>query len=417
MTLNKVCNQNIDCRNGSDEWYCSLPLIQNSYCSQIAFNYYSCDFQSLSPNSSNVSNDTLQKNSFKNLNILKIQNLMSYHSKFSISNFLELNILIIEKSEVMTNISNFHFPNLIYLSVIQSKLTQHSNIFKYQLRKLQYLDITNNPISSLSFLHNINSINLLTLDVSSTKIYYITRFVTSIITKLKILKASNCDFKKIETIAFSHLQHLVELHLNKTKLPLDSHYSIIKWTKQLKFIASDYFLLCCLVWKKVNDNLKCLPSSSIYMSCSNLLNSSLKRFVQWAFGILGCLTNAISLVQILMFGGFAKYYRLLLNFGDFSTSIYVLLIAVFDLFYDGIYLENAEYWTNSIICKFLGTLMTFSLCLSSFTMLCVTIERHQAVVRPLKSSFFLLYKQYIVGIIVVTCLLLSVLPFMANNVS
>lgn len=136
---------------GSDELHCDdLPKF-NKYCETFRIYSIFCDFS----NKKYISQNSIIF--FKKYSEIKIINGNKYFVNGK--NSLSLKILTLIKSysifEKFNNFSNF-FPNLIYLSIIKSNMNKTESDY---LKKLQYLDLSFNPINDISIINNFSCLN------------------------------------------------------------------------------------------------------------------------------------------------------------------------------------------------------------------------------------------------------------------
>lgn len=71
-----------------------------------------------------------------------------------------------------------------------------------------------------------------------------------------------------------------------------------------------------------------------------------------------------------------------LAIGDLLMGLYLLVIAVVDLHYRGVYNIYDKGWRDSALCQFAGFLSTFSSELSVFTLTVITVDRFVAIIFP-----------------------------------
>ncbi|XP_069106644.1 G-protein coupled receptor GRL101-like [Argopecten irradians] len=76
-------------------------------------------------------------------------------------------------------------------------------------------------------------------------------------------------------------------------------------------------------------------------------------------------------------------FTLNLAISDLLMAIYMLIIGVIDVYYNGVYAWNDQEWRNSILCTIAGVLSTVSSEMSTFLILLVTIDRLIVVMFPL----------------------------------
>lgn len=329
-----------------------------------------------------------------------------------------LNIVYFDIQDIFLS-NNFTFPslsNLIYLHIVNASLTASNSIFSIKLKKLQYLNISHNLINSIDFLNFYQCRHLYKFDISFTKINSFLIKHSKEIKNLKILKMINCKIDTISPQLFSKFQELNYLYLFGTKLPTKVLTNIAKNLKKLKLVVGNSFAICCLIWKYLSSYINCQPSSAAFHTCSTLISSNFKRAIYWSFGIIGFIGNVTSLWLTLKSLKSSKFFPLLLILGDLLTSLYVLFIAIADIYFLGNYLENDIHWRKSPFCQILGTSITFSLIISNIGMVLMTIERHQAVTNPFMKSFFFIHSKEIIPIAIAFAILVSFIPLLFNSV-
>ena len=77
-----------------------------------------------------------------------------------------------------------------------------------------------------------------------------------------------------------------------------------------------------------------------------------------------------------------------LAIGDFFMGGYLLIIAVVDSYYRGVYIIYDRSWRNSDLCRFSGFISTFSSELSVFTLTVITLDRLVCIIFPLRVRAF-----------------------------
>lgn len=110
------------------------------------------------------------------------------------------------------------------------------------------------------------------------------------------------------------------------------------------------------------------------------------------------LTQSIAHILLSMFLILQVHSFLITNLaiGDFFMGVYLLIIAVVDTYYRGIYSIYDKIWRESFLCKFAGFISTFSSELSVFTLTVITIDRLICIIFPLKVKRLGLKKAFVV---------------------
>lgn len=211
-------------------------------------------------------------------------------------------INIHNNSKYIHQIKNSQFPNLFFLKITNCSFDENHSFIRNKLEKLQLLDLSLNPINSLQFFHEIQCYELRFLDISSTKITSISVLNVKYFKKLERLFIVNCKLIEIDRDSFKILSNLQVLLFNNTFIENDIGNIELSSLKRIRYVKSDYFKLCCLFLKyeKESEDFNCNPSYSEFRSCSDLINTNLKKILYWIFGVLGCLWN-FSLILLVSF--------------------------------------------------------------------------------------------------------------------
>lgn len=99
--------------------------------------------------------------------------------------------------------------------------------------------------------------------------------------------------------------------------------------------------------------------------------------------------------------------------GDFFMGVYLMIIAVVDTYYRGIYMVHDRFWRESPMCKFSGFLSTLSSELSVFTLTLITLDRLICIIFPFRMKRLGLKEAKIVMLILwIFVILLSVIPLL-----
>lgn len=324
-----------------------------------------------------------------------------------------LNIFRIEKNDKIKKWKNISIPNILNISFVNNKMENIDFIKNEKLEYLQYLNLSKNPLKSIDFLNKILMKNLFLIDFSSTKINKINEKNFKNLNKLKIIRMENIQLKIIIKNPSKYLLKVEYFYLKNTFYPSKYIKNLMEFSKNLKFVEGEKFQLCCLLFKILkNKEIFCKPKPSDFFTCDNIIPTKFMRILFWIFGIFGVFGNIFSVIILLITKKKSKLFRFSLSLGDFLTSIYVLSIAIVDLKYSGeSYLLNEEIWRESLSCSILGTLLTFSLILSSMAILFIAIERYESVKNPFSIPKIMKYKYFFFAFILFLSILLSFIPF------
>lgn len=403
--IDQVCNNIIDCVYGSDELLCQYHNFSQTNCYEKSPSFIIC-------NSDYSQRNTFSEKKFinKTLNfqaIRKIEIINDTTNFFRNSYYLVY--LSVRKTAELFSHESVKFQNLIFLSLHDNRLNEFP--LKTPLKILQYLNISNNPLGSLYFLKSIQVFYLLVLDISYTSIEIIEFSNFKNLVQLRELIILNVPLKIIEKGAFSHVFSLKFLILKKTKLKFKGYYYVYKYLSDIQTIEADDFRFCCLFWRFIRRNIICSPNVGYFFTCDNLISSMLKRMFYWLLGLASFFGNISAFFLAFHLKRLKGTYQLTLIMSDFLVSMYLLSIAITDVFYGNDYLQNDYVWRSSILCHLLESMMIFSLLLSNISMCLITIERYLIVANPMKKSFVTLKQNYFVFIAVIFCLILIILYF------
>lgn len=376
ISLKNVCNNIINCFDGSDELFCHVGEFENKNCQIKNFTEIFCLFD---------------KQENKSLDIPKNFYRLTIIGDFQLinSNIYNLFLFIyVENSKKFIKLINMlNLSNIVYLTIINSNLKSSELINLQNLYLLQYIDLSKNSIKTLNFLANFHSKYLLTLNIS---------------------------FNEITSLEFyTLLENLEILEVKGLILPIN----IIKDLKNLKYINGDSFYLCCMLWNINGKDKKCNPSYTRFHSCSKIIKSFSLSILIWIFGCIGFLLNIILFLFNLFPLKKLKFYFLLLFFGDILMSIYLLILSTFNLYLNENNITEKAGWQNSFICQFMGTIMTCSIILTIGSMLMITLERYQVIKNPFNKKH-LKNKSNIISLFLLSIsILMSSLPFLYESVS
>ncbi|CAK8693080.1 unnamed protein product [Clavelina lepadiformis] len=132
------------------------------------------------------------------------------------------------------------------------------------------------------------------------------------------------------------------------------------------------------------------PFSSRY----HLIANPILRAIVWIMGVLAICGNGIVVIsEIRQLGRFESAsmranHLLVLNLAvaDFFMGIYLLMLAIMDAIFSGVYCVNSLRWLSSATCLTMGVLVVFSSECSVVTMILLTSLRLYIILKPFKAS-------------------------------
>lgn len=292
------------------------------------------------------------------------------------------------KGEMNEILNDAKFPNLVYLSLKNTLINENLNFFKMnKLKMLQNLILVKNRIKSLKFLKNFESKNLMTLDVSFTKIEILEGDVFESFKNMKKLIISNLNIKIIEKFDKFRVESLI---LNKSRMNLmDFNENFIKNVSELKrIIGEESYIICCMAKEYVDENVECELNMGFFSSCHRLISQFSTRIIHWIFGIFGFIINSISFILSFTSKNHTKFFRIFLNLDDLIISSYILSLAVIDTIFAAKvdFLKSLINWLKSPLCDVFENLVTFSLVSSSGLFFLLVLSLYLMVINPFKKS-------------------------------
>ena len=136
---------------------------------------------------------------------------------------------------------------------------------------------------------------------------------------------------------------------------------------------------------------ECLPEPDQFSSCKDLMRNQVLRILIWIFGLSALLGNGFVIVWRLIHKRKERKVKiskvqsiLVLNLalGDGLMGVYMMIIALADVYYRGVYIVYAEEWQKSIVCKLAGLLSVLSSQTSVFLMTVISIDRFLSIFFP-----------------------------------
>ncbi|ESO99179.1 hypothetical protein LOTGIDRAFT_142042, partial [Lottia gigantea] len=328
----------------------------------------------------------------------------------------------------------FHeFTRLTYLDLSHNNLHfLPENSFK-SLWRLSTLNLANNVLTEIRNETFLGLGNLRQLFLSGNKIRYIHPDSFVGLSHLRTLDLSNQDINIIPQNAFNGLRNVYNLNLSNnhieyvsdgafnglTKLYLlDLSHNAINLIEEnvfhgipnLRTLHTDEYRFCCLA----TDVDQCYPEPNEFSSCEDLMSNYILRISIWILGMVAGFGNLLVIgwrARDLRGGKVHSFLITNLAIGDFFMGIYLLIVAVVDSYYRGVYIVHDKAWRNSDLCRFAGFLSTLSSELSVFTLTVITLDRLICIIFPLKMRRLSLKESFLVMLgvwLVVLCL--SVLP-------
>ncbi|VVC28732.1 Hypothetical protein CINCED_3A011872 [Cinara cedri] len=297
---------------------------------------------------------------------------------------------------------------LVHLDLRNNSITHLEPFMFSMLLRLKTLNLQNNNITILQN-GSFNGLNRLTgLHLNGNKIRKLNSFAFVGLYDLLTLDLSNQNISVIEPDAFSGLRKLISLDLKFNSLThirdgtfrgmpqvvfLDlAHNPGLKviepdvfytMESSLKTLATTAFRFCCLAPFVT----QCTPLPDEFSSCEDLMSNIVLRVCIWILAVVAISANLMVIVYRAKYQHNNQVHSFLivnLALSDVLMGSYLLIIAVVDWYYRGVYIIHDADWRNSTMCNVAGFLSTFSSELSVFTLTVITLERLLVIIFPFK---------------------------------
>ena len=306
------------------------------------------------------------------------------------------------------NVDVYSIGHLFYPYISVSVLFSHSFRLANTIstfNKAKYLKLNHNGFSQIC--HTFLSNSIILLDLSYNFVKNMKKHCFVALSLLKSLTLSSNYITTIEMHAFCELTGLIFLDLSNNFLTKLSD-NIIKGSNYLKIfllknvtinfldkslfnnmnsiiIDTNDYRLCCVT----APHIVCTAMIPWYISCSNLLPSSMMRWSFIMMSIFIIVINGISVVinsQIII----NKAYFICLaavNVSDVLCGVYLGIIWIFDVAFEGKYILKEEYWRSGPVCFLAFGIMFYFTVTSQFALALLAISRLMVVINPLHTTF------------------------------
>ena len=392
LPLHKLCNGVSDCFMGEDEINCSLPIscpgslrCKSGIC--VSHNYVCdgirqcpdeddelfCDIGSCPENCSciqttmNCSNSMMPNLPFNSPGLVSFlgnnNNIsVSYESLSVCPKLVRLEL----KTNGITLLpygddSAFLSQRSLYTFDLRDNLIQciHENTFK-GLSALKVLLLDNNPLQVLKNgafngllnieILNLNGMQLLTIEINSF----------SNLPKLKAMNLSSNRLSQIELQMLQALSSLMVLDIKGNDDVSITCLALLPLLDHMTYIGGDHWSICCLA----KTLLQCDAPTVTRSMCSGLLGQTSLKISIW---IIICMSFSTNVIVIFYRMSLLRYKPnmhnvIILNLAmsDILMPVYLIQIAILDIFHQTNYVLNEKIWRKSIYCRILGAMSSIS---------------------------------------------------------
>lgn len=285
------------------------------------------------------------------------------------------------------------------------------------LPNLKELDLSYNQHKFIRLVHFKNFQNLRFLNLSHnkklSKIWPQTFLENS---KLKILNLGHCALKSLYANMFSGLTSLVHLDLSYNGIDYieDGSFEGILGLKELflqgnpvsrfsarifdglaslELLITDKFVLCCdMVKPKSLSGTRCHAPQNSLSSCKDLMQKDVLRMFIWVLGVMALVGNVLVFLYRTIYNRAPLrhpygHFLLSLCISDLFMGIYMIIVAVADLRFRGVYIWNDSSWRSSKVCQLAGFLSTLSSEASAIFICLVTFDRFLIIRFPFREIY------------------------------
>ncbi|RWS13828.1 G-protein coupled receptor GRL101-like protein [Dinothrombium tinctorium] len=407
ILLHQLCDGIRHCSMGDDEWFCDVTCPKNCSCSAY---YVSCE---------NAKLTELPPNITKKARKLDLSNnfLGPDLSTANFDLYPELGELILQNNriEVLKERKFVMLSNLYKLDLSNN----HIKVIKLGafagLENVRSLLLENNPdLHTIEPLAFVGLKSLKYLKITQTNLTKLVRQAFSGMSSLQKLQLRNNKLTEIETNAFSDLESLTELDIRENQVKVLD----VNGVSNVQKLYTDSIKFCCLVSSFISKD-NCWPKSDGISDCEDLMSSPIQRTFLWIIGVIALLCNISVIIwrihTRLRVNPVSSTLILSLGCSDFLMGIYLLLIALVDVYYRGRYMEVSDYWRNSTLCKICGVISTVSSEASVFTLVFIALDRLICICFPFsKYKFTLNFTYKLIFLSWSLAIVLSTVPFLVE---
>ena len=323
---------------------------------------------------------------------MRLERLTYLHLGWNHIQLLNENLFVETKELTFLNLRN---NSLKYLP---------NNLFR-NLHKLNFIRFLGNKLRLLAYDLFWGLSNLETLSLSSNNIKYID---DQMFKDLKSLRILYLGYNYLQSLDFNLFQYTVQLSvldlsMNKlnyipdignlsqlifvnlkgnklTKITKETFYSIPKKTE---IIASQHEVCECYV--SVDNTCTAGDDRSPYLTCDRLLSDRILCVVMWLIGLnaIGGNIFVLSRKQTKTNRNIVQTFLLRnLAMSDLLMGVYMLLIALADIYFGEYFPMQAEKWRSGITCRIAGTLAILSSEASVFFVTLISTDRFMSIGFP-----------------------------------
>ena len=253
--------------------------------------------------------------------------------------------LTCQHQSYLTLLSSVEWITLTFLDLQHSQISAIDLGLFPNMMSLSYLNAAFNKIPSIGSISLTSPLKIINL--SYNMITMLAKFELSQFRGLMTLVLHHNDISVIQRGTFIGLRALYSLDLTNNPLAIHGISDLPQHSLLLENVHSDLLALCCLL----SDVPHCIPQSSLFSSCDNLLDLIVHRVLIVGQAIFTFLANA----AVFIFSGHLnkkeRFQMLHLTASNLLMSAYLLLMAAVDIYYRNRFSAIAVGWNYFSLCK------------------------------------------------------------------
>ncbi|XP_067041831.1 uncharacterized protein [Acropora muricata] len=349
-----------------------------------------------------------------NTTIIFFQGNKIWHiEKTSFSGLLKLKYLDLSRNHIF-RVDDGAFRKTVALETLKldvNFLTTLPNRIFGAMKNLQTLDCSFNlmkeiPSSTLASLFQLTTLslrsnriskieknafnytrNLIHLYLQENEIEELPNEGFNGLSRLKILDLNKNRIKRLFSKTFAGLSSLEILKMQNNSLSLKNFpFNAFDGLRNLREIYLDEFILCCYAGRAA-AGVNCHSPKDEFSSCFDLMKNKGVQVCVWILGLTALLGNLIVLLMRVVAKEDNKVQSILLTnlaISDLLMGIYLLIIAIKDVQWQGEYFLHDFGWRSGVPCAVTGVLSMISSEVSVLMLTVLTTDRLICVVFPFK---------------------------------
>ena len=276
--------------------------------------------------------------------------------------------------------------NLVSLRLDGNRLgIVSSGVFR-GLFSLEALYLDDNMIEYLEagLFQDLTSLDKLTLQKNKLKL--VDADLLENTERLVILDLSDNGLQMIPNI--THLDDLLLVILNRNEFRQIQSDDFTGLENDVQLLVSQHEICECYVPRNVSCRASLVRSP--YLTCDRLLSDRVLVMMMWIIGISALCGNTFVLCWRNKYSGKYKVQSVFfsnLAMSDLLMGVYMITIAIADIYYGEAFPMAAETWRTGITCKIAGALSIISSEASVFFITIISVDRFINIKYPFNTAF------------------------------